>query len=368
MKKFNHYLMVLACVVIFMSCEGPDNTGSVFTDHTGVPFDDGSGLPDVYDGKSFFFGNLHSHTEYSDGEGTPAEAFTWARDMAGYDFYAITDHAEMINSTEWDDTGIQASNFTRDGIFVAIRGFEWSGSVGHINVWRTDSYTSALSDTSLSDFYDWLDAHNGYSQFNHPGRESSMFYDFSYEQDVTDNMLTIETGNKGSGNVNGEYLQHYAAALERGWRLAPTNNQDNHSLSTNSHRTVIIADQLSQDSLFTALSARRVYSSDDPNMEVLFKVGAHWMGEVVNIAPGSYEFIIRIYDDEPLTRLEIIDSSNTVAASLDTDQTSVEWNPVLSVTSDNYYYLKVYENDINGEEASYNQQITVTAPIWLNVQ
>ena len=33
-----------------------------------------------------FFGNLHSHTSYSDGSGTPDDAFRHARNTAGLDF------------------------------------------------------------------------------------------------------------------------------------------------------------------------------------------------------------------------------------------------------------------------------------------
>ena len=39
-----------------------------------------------------FFGNLHSHTSYSDGSGTPEEAYAHARDVAHLDFLAITEH------------------------------------------------------------------------------------------------------------------------------------------------------------------------------------------------------------------------------------------------------------------------------------
>jgi len=39
-----------------------------------------------------FFGNLHSHTSYSDGSGTPSEAYAHARDVAKLDFMAITEH------------------------------------------------------------------------------------------------------------------------------------------------------------------------------------------------------------------------------------------------------------------------------------
>lgn len=39
--------------------------------------------PIVYgDELKVFFGNLHSHTSYSDGSGTPEEAYSQARDVA----------------------------------------------------------------------------------------------------------------------------------------------------------------------------------------------------------------------------------------------------------------------------------------------
>lgn len=38
-----------------------------------------------------YFGNLHAHTSYSDGSGTPAMAYDHAR-IAGLDFMAITEH------------------------------------------------------------------------------------------------------------------------------------------------------------------------------------------------------------------------------------------------------------------------------------
>jgi len=75
-------------------------------------------------GMKLYRGNFHSHTKYSDGTGTPAEAFAWARDIAKSDFYAMTDHAEFLTPISWHDTGVQADAFNKDGDFAAIRGFE----------------------------------------------------------------------------------------------------------------------------------------------------------------------------------------------------------------------------------------------------
>jgi hypothetical protein len=39
-----------------------------------------------------YFGNLHSHTSYSDGSGKPAEACQYARNTAKVDFLMISEH------------------------------------------------------------------------------------------------------------------------------------------------------------------------------------------------------------------------------------------------------------------------------------
>lgn len=59
----------------------------------------GSGAQEVY------LGNLHSHTSFSDGSGTPAEAYAAAR-AAGLDFFAITEH----NHDKGDGSGARRDN------------------------------------------------------------------------------------------------------------------------------------------------------------------------------------------------------------------------------------------------------------------
>jgi hypothetical protein len=84
-----------------------------------------------------FFGNLHSHTGLSDGSGTPAEAYEHARDTAGLDFLAITEHnhadAGDIAGNHPLYTGPgnlslipTANRFTEEGEFIALYGQEYS--------------------------------------------------------------------------------------------------------------------------------------------------------------------------------------------------------------------------------------------------
>jgi len=323
------------------------------------------------DGMNFYYGNLHAHTKYSDGSGTPAEGFTWARDVANFDFYAITDHGEQLNSTEWNDLGNQANAFNQDGNFVALRGFEYSNALfGHINVLNTTSYTSSLRYWALSGFYRWLDKNNGLAQFNHPGDPSYAFNNMALSSSVVDNFYGIETANKPDGNVSNRYLPYYNTGLGKNWKIGAIASQDNHSLSSNSSRTVIIAPTLTRTDLLNALKAKRFYSSDDPSIQIAFRQGAAWMGSTVAGGAGNYQFTVSIEDNESIAKVELVTKSGAVAASqvYAAGQTVVLWEPTLSVSADTYYYVKVTETDELDDDPSNATQVIVSSPIWIDVQ
>ena len=102
--------------------------------------------------ESVFFGNLHSHSSFSDGSGTPREAFIYARDTAKIHFLALTEHnhSEAVgddrigiatNPALYQGPGGEslisvAASLSQDGRFVALYGQEFStiSSGNHVNV------------------------------------------------------------------------------------------------------------------------------------------------------------------------------------------------------------------------------------------
>ncbi len=332
-------------------------------------------------GMHLYRGNLHSHTSYSvtDGEGTPAGALAWARDTAGFDFYAITDHAEFLNPLTWWDTGCQVNRFNRDGDFVAIRGFEWSNPYyGHSCVWNTPAYTNAILNPAPDLFYSWLVLNNGLAEFNHPGREAGVFDQMAYKESGVKQFCAMEVGNKEVGVNDAEYFNWYIQALDKGWILAPTENQDNHTTATNSHRTVVVAPSLTRDNVLDALRQRRVYSSDDPNMDVVFKCNNAWLGSTIQAGAGdTLTFEVAVEDDENISKLELVSNGGEVVAEKSFNPASnsrkVHWEPSFSVTEHaagtSYFLLRVTEQDTNGEDdLGKGYQMAVTAPVWVDVQ
>jgi hypothetical protein len=316
---------------------------------------------------NFYFGNFHSHTSFSEGVGPPSSNYAWARDIAGFDFYAVTDHAEQLFGSEWDSTAVQADEANEDGVFVALRGFEWSHPlIGHSCAFGTAGNTTAVVSILLGSFYDWADSNDALAQFNHPGREWSNFSDLAYADRVGDNFFAIEVANKGDSIAAGAYLSFYAQALDAGWYVAPTSNQDNHDQSANCHRTVFIGPELTRDGLLEAMRARRIYATDDPNMQITFKLGDAWMGSRLPAPDGTVVFTIRIVDDEPITLVELIANGGVTAFSTTPapGATEVEWSPEASVVAGQWYYVKVTEADeFDGEPPT---QTAVSAPIWFD--
>ncbi|MDH4348322.1 MAG: hypothetical protein OEW17_05915, partial [Gemmatimonadota bacterium] len=79
-----------------------------------------------------YWGDLHGHTAHSDGKGTLDHYFTYARDTARLDFVVVTDHDHgsaapwRLPRDTWRLTNEKADQYTVNGGFVGIAGYEWT--------------------------------------------------------------------------------------------------------------------------------------------------------------------------------------------------------------------------------------------------
>ncbi len=79
-----------------------------------------------------YWGDMHGHTAISDGKGSLDDYFTHARDIAKLDFVVVSDHDfgnaapwKMPQET-WTLTQDKVDQYTVNGKFVAIAGYEWT--------------------------------------------------------------------------------------------------------------------------------------------------------------------------------------------------------------------------------------------------
>jgi hypothetical protein len=81
-----------------------------------------------------YWGDVHSHSELSDGTGTAQHHYYFARHVACIDFCALTDHGEIMLFNPWAlDTSEHATSEAYDpGHFVTFHGIEWTNvDTGH---------------------------------------------------------------------------------------------------------------------------------------------------------------------------------------------------------------------------------------------
>jgi hypothetical protein len=88
--------------------------------------------------ENLYWGDIHAHTKYSDGMGTPDEVICYARDIAKLDFAAISDHDDIgpyLAPEEWADTKKAIKRFNEPGKFVTFLGYEYRSSLADMNVY-----------------------------------------------------------------------------------------------------------------------------------------------------------------------------------------------------------------------------------------
>jgi len=334
-------------------------------------------------GYSFYFGQLHSHTNISDGQGSVQEAFNYAKNQSGVDFLAVTDHsnsfddettATMAGSTgaEWTLGHNTADEYTDSG-FVGIYGFEmtWSGGTGHINTFNTPGYESRntekfLRPDGLQQYYNILKQYpDSISQFNHPGTVFGDFFDFAnYDEEIDERIALIEVGN-GEGPVRGPgyfpSYSYYTRALDKGWHLAPSNNQDNHKGkwgNSNTARTVALASSLTRDNIYDAMRNMRIYATEDEDLEIMYTLNGSVMGTIMDEKPEevSIKVDLKDPDNEALGTVSVIVNGGRVAASKTV--TSSDETVEFTLPPDySYYYIRVDQAD---------RDIAVTAPVWID--
>jgi len=320
---------------------------------------------------------LHTHTAYSDAydESTPWDAYQAAID-AGADFMAVTDHWAIWNAygpwvmtlENWQDCLMAADYYTSKN-FVAMAGYEaWLlGQCGEINVYNTRDVPMqqlGYKFDRLSNFYDWIAERPGaIGQWNHPLYVSWDFMDYKYYSEYRDmGMSLIEA-------YNDEYYEaSYVKALDAGWHIMPSANSDTHYadwIAGHEMRTVLLAESLSPENLYAAMSASRGYATLDKNLEILFTLDGATMGSTLKSGDGSYLASIKVSDPDGLkdeiTQIDIIADGGEVVASIPTSGSSVELTVELDSEDASYFFVRVTTaSPLEGAPG-----VTAwTAPVW----
>ena len=364
---------------------------------------------------NFYFGNIHSHTSYSDGNkdsattgyNNPGSDYNYAKASYHMDFLGIAEHNHYSSN---NNPGMhvahypmglyQADTANQNGSFVAMFGMEW-GTIsqgGHVVVygvpqligWEsgsggwgpTNNYDIYCNKGDFTGFWPIVRTFSaGFCTLAHTqsGDYGNLLDGAAYNAN-TDSVITglaIRSGSAMSTTTNYTdppatlYESKFLKALALGYHLGPTIDHDNHYTTfgrTNKGRTVVLARALNRDSIMAAYKAIRFYASDDWNAQVNFTINGNVMGTVTTTGLNSSISVIVTDPDAPgdpndnINKIEIFygipgSGNNATLLTSNTGSTSLSYAHITTINTGYYYYAKITQAD---------GDIIWTSPIWIN--
>jgi hypothetical protein len=374
-----------------------------------------------------YFGNLHSQTNHSDGGGNlascsgaqnpqtgtaggPAEAYAYAKNR-GLDFLMASEHNHMFDGSDGTNTGadaVKARTLYHSGLqaavdfnaanpnFLGVYGLEWGviNNGGHMNIfntpelleWESNSNGELIGDTftakgDYAGLYTLMANRGWVGQFNHPASSGQFLVNgkpLGYTADGDTAMALCEVLNTSAFSVNttetetgrSSYEGACQKALEAGYHVAFTSDQDNHCANwgaSYTNRTGILiptGTAFTNASFIDAIKARRVFATMDKASQLILTskgngatVGeTHMMGERITNY-GSLALTANYANSNgksasTVTFYEGVPGRNGTVTVLGAGASQA----VTPTLGDHFYYAKVTQNDGN---------ILWSAPIWV---
>jgi predicted metal-dependent phosphoesterase TrpH len=227
-------------------------------------------------GRSWYRGDCHLHTVYSDGTHTPEELVADAR-AAGLDFMVSTDHNTSSSTLQW-------GNVATDDLLI-INGEEVTTRSGHwpaiglpAGTWIDWRYR-ANDPNDFQRFVTQVHNKGGLVTAAHPF--SNCFgctYEFAYE--IAD---LVEVWNGPWTTDDQQTVDHWDGLLRSGTFLPAIGDSDSHTQQqiVALPHTVVLADSLQQDDLLAGLKAGHSWLAESSAVQLTFTASAG--GSTVNI-------------------------------------------------------------------------------------
>ncbi|MBI3971984.1 MAG: CehA/McbA family metallohydrolase [Chloroflexi bacterium] len=359
-------------------------------------------------GHRIFFGDLHAHAFdrfggrparapfQPNGFGTYAEAYTYARHVAGLDFVALaTFHSS--DPQHWPGYLGLSRRVQEPGQFVTLPAVEVSDrAAGHRVVVFPDDDPAKVPDVAggrLPDLWQTLEGTGALAIPHHTnassegGPQSWDVQDWSTHDprfqtvvEITQNRGAFEVDlpdawdRSGGATVIGGRGASVQDALARGCRLGFVGGTDNHYAQPGSNRcakggvdfhdrvtgglTAILAPALSRESVMAALRARRCYATTGARMLLDCSVDGHLMGEEFTTRAATAHLTARVTGDGELARLEVIrDNAVVHTQQVASRQAALDLTLPLEPGKTTIFYLRVAQAD---------GQVGWTSPVWVS--
>jgi len=283
-----------------------------------------------------YWGDLHVHSALGKC-GTPHLpkhpdfGYWYARDVAGHDFCAVADHAKHLLDEDWEELMRSARRWHAPGKFVSILGFEgdYDGEDGgHFNLYfpsdRGDYRNFQMrAGGTLRSMFDFAREHRALAICHHTSRSvcgrdfaeshfggqeiepvMEIYSQWGSSEEYASSRPTIEGRHPGAGH-------YYRYALSHGFRLGAIGGSDSHCTIPGGPVPMVYpkwggkqlfpypggvaavyTSELTRESLFEALRARRCYAASFEKILVWIESEGAPMGSEIEAASAEIEILV----------------------------------------------------------------------------
>jgi hypothetical protein len=320
------------------------------------------------------WGDLHGHSSFSDGTGTPEDFLRYARDVAGLDAVSLTDHDHwgMLPLDEypqlWAEIRAVTERFHEPGRFVTILGYEWTNWIhGHRHVlyFAQDGPILPSVDERYETPRQLWDALAGQPAltFAHHSAGGPIATDWDFAPDPVLEPVTEVASVHGASEapdapqriydpLRGNFVRD---ALDRGYRLGFIGSNDSHDGHPGLAHLVspslggvaaLLTDELTREGIRSALAERRCYASNGPRIILRAALDGQRMGSSVAARAEKALLYVRTIACAPVATIELVRSGQVVEAFEGAGHWDVEcaFEPT-DLRSGEYLYVRVIQED-----------------------
>ena len=237
-----------------------------------------------------YWGELHGHSGFAEGQGTPDAFMRFGRDDARLDFLSHTEHDIWMDDFEWQTLINNVKKFNEEGRFITYLGFEWTAQRfygGHHNIlFRTPNNRRRVNIQRapiLSDLFFTL------RQENDPNDVLSIPHahqpgDWRHSDPQLENLVEIMS-------MHGTYEWFGQAYLDHGHEVGFIAASDDHlshpgyanplrrGLAQVGGLAAVLAPEKTTDAIFDAMKNRATYATTGARILLDFTLNGTPMGQ-----------------------------------------------------------------------------------------
>ncbi|CAN7339792.1 DUF3604 domain-containing protein [Bosea sp. LjRoot90] len=271
-----------------------------------------------------YWGDIHAQSAIGCGAQSIAGYFRFGRDVAALDFASHQGNCFLVSNPEWTESREVTRQFNEDGRFVALLGYEWSGTTsvgGDHNVYfpgddgelrrcshrhLTDVSDVATDLPHVTDLHDHVRGRDLLMQVHVGGRTSNL----DWHEPSTERLIEVH-----STHATSEWFLH--DALSRGWKFGVTGGSDGIDGRPGRSRpgrmsvrnlggglAALAAPDLSRASVWSQLAARRTYATTGPRILLAFSCEQAGFGESLRTKTAP-SFELDVAGTAPLRSVQV---------------------------------------------------------------